>query len=205
MSVHSYHISCLLRSTHYLKLRHHRHCFTVVSPKLHFLLRLSTAPSTAHVCSQYDVAPTAMRDKPSSWTKPLVRVRSRLANRSSLRCQRFNSHFSNYFLSLVLLLHHFFVNIRFQQLLYYNRHFSSQYCLHSCRSRPSSWQQTKMPPSNSNVRHLTCWYWANGHCIYPDDICLYAHYRTGTYAEEPRAREPGGKFFWLSGTDSGTR
>ncbi|KAL8964540.1 MAG: hypothetical protein Q9183_004382 [Haloplaca sp. 2 TL-2023] len=43
-----------------------------------------------------------------------------------------------------------------------------------------------IPPSTSKGKLLTCFFWArNGHCIRSDTECGYAHYDTGTVANNP--------------------
>ncbi|MCJ1404998.1 hypothetical protein MMC11_008224 [Xylographa trunciseda] len=43
-----------------------------------------------------------------------------------------------------------------------------------------------------SVKHLTCFYWHKyGKCNKADEACLYAHFNTGQYAEEPMHMAPG--------------
>ncbi|MCJ1395896.1 hypothetical protein MMC18_008782 [Xylographa bjoerkii] len=49
---------------------------------------------------------------------------------------------------------------------------------------------THDPPKS--VKHLTCFYWHQyGKCNKADEVCLYAHFNTGQYAEEPMHMVPG--------------
>ena len=43
------------------------------------------------------------------------------------------------------------------------------------------------------MKHMTCPYWASGHCRYPEPDCLYAHQMTGTMADQPLRVESGSK------------
>lgn len=53
---------------------------------------------------------------------------------------------------------------------------------------------TALPPLDSKVGHLTCYYWAtNGKCKFPDGVCKYAHFHTGFLAEQPIRLAPGQK------------
>ena len=66
-------------------------------------------------------------------------------------------------------------------------------------SRPFTNQTESMLPSRgpidvsqpNSVKHLTCWYWANGSCRLSENMCLYSHYDTGRVAEPPIQRHPG--------------
>ena len=44
-----------------------------------------------------------------------------------------------------------------------------------------------------SMKHLTCFFWAQGHCKWEEDDCLYAHRQTGHVAGGPLRLERGRK------------
>ena len=65
--------------------------------------------------------------------------------------------------------------------------------LHGPDSNNSHHRSTAGNPNARSVKHLTCSFWYNGNCKWPEDVCLYAHRYTGQVAEAPRQVEPGRK------------
>jgi len=59
--------------------------------------------------------------------------------------------------------------------------------------RTSSAPNLRPAPPKRSVKHMTCAFWANGHCHKTEAQCLYAHHHTNKIADKPVAVERGGR------------